>query len=962
MNAVAGAVSLRQSAQQHAVPPPAPLPPLAAAVRGRPVADRLVGRDGELGAMEAFLRQGLAGGATRTVYGTAGAGKSELLEAGVEAAAGAGLRVLRCAGARGAGAAPRSGLLQLMWPLLDGPPSARGAGPLRDLEELLLDCASGADGTPLPFLVLGALESAAADRPLLLAVDDFDALDAASAEVLAFVARRTTGRRLAVLIAARPGPGAGHGRRALLSGLPELPLRPLSPAHSAELLALRRPGCDPLAERELLATAAGNPLALLELPARTGESVPDLPPSSDRLAAALAPGAALLPAATRDLLLVAALHPDGELPLLMSAAARIGGTAPGFEAVERAERAGLVVCEGTGLRFTHPAAAGAVVHGVGPARCRTAHAALAEVMERDPVRRVWHSAQAAEGTDAGLAARLEAVHGDALERGEPVTAVRMLRRAADLYTAPEDQGRCALLAARLAHDLGSRRMARMLAHRALRHPLGPLGTLCARVLAGQRDGTGDERGSWADPANWPVPEGPGEEEHALELARLTAPGITADAERSEALLAFLDRMPRRAADPRLVHAMVSVGGTRRAGVVVARLSAASDTHLVPVRDLERLGEAALLAGAALRALDLYRQAEHRCRSLGLDDRLPHVWLRQGLAHLLMGDWGQAGRSFARCGETAPHRGRDRLASAASMLTRLVRGLRAGTVPAVDAADLAAARHSVRFVDDVVAVATAWARVEGGDFAGGHAGLLALLTDPGRAAVARYALVPFAEAADAVGAGRGARALLNRLAAEMEETKEAEETEADRSAPQAAAVAVDLSSPVAAELAVARAVLSDAQEADDRYGRAFAVDLSRRPFLAASLRLAHGRLLRRRREVTDSRVTLRQAAAAFTVADARARVARITAELRAGGARTETATPGGAGPASVRDLLSAQELRIARLAAHGLSNRAIGEELGLAPRTIGAYLYRIFPRLGVTARTQLVAVLREARDG
>ncbi|WP_078606651.1 AAA family ATPase [Streptomyces violaceorubidus] len=954
MNAVAGAVSLRQSAQQHAVPPPAP--PAAPSVRGRPAADRLVGREGELGAMEAFLRQGLAGGATRTVYGTAGAGKSELLEAGVEAAADAGLRVLRCAGARGAAAAPRSGLLQLMWPLLDGPPPVRGAGPLRDLEELLLDGASGADGTPLPFLVLGALESAAADRPLLLTVDDFDALDAASAEVLAFVARRTAGRRLAVLIAARHG--SGSGRRALLSGLPELPLGPLSPAQSAELVALRRPGCDPLAERELLATAAGNPLALLELPARTGESVPDLPPSSDRLAAALAPGAALLPAATRDLLLVAALHPDGELPLLMSAAARIGGTAPGFEAVERAEREGLVVCEGTGLRFTHPAAAGAVVHGVGPARCRTAHAALAEVMERDPVRRAWHSAQAAEGTDAGLAARLEAVHGDALERGEPVTAIRMLRRAADLYTAPEDQGRCALLAARLAHDLGSRRMARMLAHRALRHPLGPLGSLCARVLAGQQDATGDERRSWADPANWPVPEGPGEEEHALELARLTAPGITADAERSEALLAFLDRMPRRAGDPRLVHAMATVGGTRRAGVVVARLSAASDTHLVPVRDLERLGEAALLAGAALRALDLYRQAEHRCRSLGLDDRLPHVWLRQGLAHLLMGDWGQAGRSFARCGESAPHRGRDRLASAASMLGRLVRGLRAGTVPVVDAADLAAARHSVRFVDDVVAVATAWARVEGGDFTGGHAGLLALLTDPGRAAVARYALVPFAEAAEAVGAGRGARALLNRLAAE---TKETEETEADRSAPQAAAVAVDLSSPVAAELAVARAVLSDGQEADDRYGRAFAMDLSRRPFLAASLRLAHGRLLRRRREITDSRVTLRQAAAAFTVADARARVARITAELRAGGARTETAASGGAGPASVRDLLSAQELRIARLAAHGLSNRAIGEELGLAPRTIGAYLYRIFPRLGVTARTQLVAVLREVRD-
>ncbi|KUN18785.1 transcriptional regulator [Streptomyces antibioticus] len=941
MNAAAGTVSLRESAPQLAVPRRAPL---AAAVRGRPAADRLIGRDGELRALETFLRQGLVGGAARTVYGTAGAGKSELLEAGVEAAADAGLRVLRCAGVRGAGPGPRAGLLQLMWPLLDGPAPACGPGPLRELEELLLDNAPG-NGTRLPFLVLGALESAAADRPLLLAVDDFDALDAASADVLAFVARRTAGRPLAVLMAARPD----AGRRALLTGLPELPLGPLSLAHSAELLALRRPGCDALAERELLATAAGNPLALLELPVRTWESVPDLPPSSDRLAAALAPGAALLAPGTRDLLLVAALHPHGELPLLLSAAARIGGTAPGFEAVERAEREGLVLCEGAGLRFTHPAAAGAVVHGVSPARCRAAHAALAEVTARDRVRHAWHSAQAAEGTDAGLAARLEAAYGDALERGEEVTAVRMLRRAADLYTAPEDQGRCALEAALLAHDLGSRRMARMLAYRALRHPLGPLATLCARILTGQQDGTRDERRSWADPAEWPVPESRGEEEHALELARLTAPGAVGDAERSEALLAFLDRMPRRAADPRLVHAMATVGGTRRAGTVVARLSATPDPHLVPVRDLEQLGEAALLAGAALRALDLYRQAEHRCRFRGLDDRLPQLWLRQGLAHLLMGDWGQAGRSFARCGAAAPSRGRDHLASAAILFGRLARALRAGTVPAVDATELAAARRSVRFVDDVVAVATSWARVEGGDFTGGHSGLLALLTDPDRAAVARYALVPFAEAADAVGAGREARALLGRLAAE---------TETERSSSEAAA---DRSSPVAAELAVAWAVLAGEQDADERYAWASAMNLSRRPFLAASLHLSHGRLLRQRREVTDSRVALRQAAAAFTVADAQARVARITAELRAGGARSDTVAPGGAAPAGVRDQLSAQELRIARLAARGLSNRAIGEELGLAPRTIGAYLYRIFPRLGVTARTQLAAVLREMSD-
>lgn len=57
------------------------------------------------------------------------------------------------------------------------------------------------------------------------------------------------------------------------------------------------------------------------------------------------------------------------------------------------------------------------------------------------------------------------------------------------------------------------------------------------------------------------------------------------------------------------------------------------------------------------------------------------------------------------------------------------------------------------------------------------------------------------------------------------------------------------------------------------------------------------------------------------------------------------------------MLTARELRIAELAGRGLSNREIGERLGLSPRTVGACLYRIFPRLGVTARAQLGEVLK-----
>jgi DNA-binding NarL/FixJ family response regulator len=135
-------------------------------------------------------------------------------------------------------------------------------------------------------------------------------------------------------------------------------------------------------------------------------------------------------------------------------------------------------------------------------------------------------------------------------------------------------------------------------------------------------------------------------------------------------------------------------------------------------------------------------------------------------------------------------------------------------------------------------------------------------------------------------------------------------------------------------------------------------MARRPFLEAPLRLAHGRWLRRRRQSTEARVELRRAAAAFTMLGAEARAARIAGELRASGERAEGHRPNADRAPAAGDLLNAQELRIARLAARGLSNRQIGELLDLSPRTIGAYLYRIFPRLGVTSRAQLATLFRE----
>jgi DNA-binding CsgD family transcriptional regulator/tetratricopeptide (TPR) repeat protein len=802
---------------------------------------------------------------------------------------------------------------------------------LRMLEGLLIDGAgTPADRLHLPFAVLAVLGSAAADQPLLMVIDDWDALDEPSREILSFVARRTESRPMGVLVSSRPH----RSCTASLAGLPDISLSPLSPAVSAQLLAMERPGLDAQTVRDVLVIAAGNPLALLELPTDSAHVPPYLPPSSDRLSAALAPGAPRLPSDTRDLLLVAALHPTGDLPLLLSAASRIDGTAIDFAAVEPAERAGLVTLDGARLLFSHPATAGAAVHGVDATRCRAGHAALATVLPHGSVSQLWHLSQAAEAPDAELACHLESGYLPALDQRDPLMAVRLLQRAADLYPAPGDRARCALRAAQVAHDLGLEHMARRTAHRALRHPLGPLARLHAETLTQPR-GAGEVL--QADPLTWPTALDASEEESALELAELVAPKVTGDHSRVAALLAVLDALPTRASDPRLLKAMATVAPVRRASHVARRLAGLQGLSSLPAQAIERLGEAAMLIGDPLRALDMHRQAEQRYRFQDMPERLPRVLLQQELTYMALGDWRQAERSLGQCLELALELGQCHHAAAARLLTQLVRSLRTGTLPpgGSHSRDLEVARRSVPSIDEMLLIWTAVAQLEGGNAAACFTALSSALADPDLGPTVLFAVVPYAEAAATVHATAQAEALLSRL-----ETR----------------FAVACPSLASVQFSVARAILAEDSVAEDLFDRALAMDLRRRPSLEGMLRLAHGRWLRRRHQHADSRVSLRRAGAAFTMVGADARASQIAAELRASGERAEGSTVATARPLPAVGLLSAQELQIARLAGQGLSNREIGALLQLSPRTIGSHLYRIFPRLGVTARAQLAQAL------
>src|SRR5439155_3021744 len=146
------------------------------------------------------------------------------------------------------------------------------------------------------------------------------------------------------------------------------------------------------------------------------------------------------------------------------------------------------------------------------------------------------------------------------------------------------------------------------------------------------------------------------------------------------------------------------------------------------------------------------------------------------------------------------------------------------------------------------------------------------------------------------------------------------------------------------------LLADDEKATGLFEGALGADLGRWPFQRARLLLAYGQWLRRQRRITESRAPLRDARDAFDALGCAAFGDQARRELRASGESSRRREQ------VARDQLTAQELQVAHLAAQGLSNREIGQQLYLSHRTIATHLYRIYPKLGIAARNELVQAL------
>jgi len=878
------------------------------------------------------------------IRGEPGVGKTALLEYAVESAAG--LRVARVAGVESEMELAFAALQQLCAPMLDK--LAGLPGPQRAALGVAFGVETGA--APDRFLVglaaLSLLSEAAEQQPLLCVVDDAQWLDRASAQALAFAARRLLAEPVALVFATRE-PGEEF------RGLPELPVRGLRDSDAQELLSSVIGG--PLDERvrdRILAEARGNPLALLELP----REVPGMPGAMDVTGGV--PGVPgliedsflrrleVLPAATRRLILVAAAEPTGEPALVWMAAERLG---IGAGAVAPAADAGLLAI-GERVMFRHPLVRSAVYRAASPAERRAAHQALAAATDpqADPDRRAWHRAQATLGPDEDVAWELERSASRAQARGGLAAAAAFLERAAALTLDPARRAGRALAAAQAKYQAGAFDATLALLATAETGPPDELRRARADLLRGQV-AFSSSRGSDAPPlllkaARQFEPLDPrlARETYLDALAAAIFAGRLAlgGGIREVAEAARMAPPPGPARGPDLLldglALLICEGYPAGAPVLRQAVSAFRGPDVSAEEELRWLWLASYAAGIVwdYDSWDALSDRQVRlARDAGALIALPIALSMRATVHLFAGEFTEAASMVAQAESVAE-------ATGSSFTPYGALGL------AVFRGREAQAAHLIQVATDDVErrgeggglSAVQWAAAVLGNSLGRYEEALAAAQraseDSPAVRFASGALVELVEAAVRSGAPERAAGALQRLSG------------------IARACGTDWAGGAEAR---SRALVSDGaateslyREAINRFGRTrLRVDLGR-------ARLLYGEWLRRQRRRRDARDQLGSAYQIFDSIGAAAFAERARIELRATGGHPRQPT------VETPDTLTAQEALIARLAGEGASNPEIAAQLFISSATVAYHLRKVFTKLGISSRSQLAPALRARR--
>jgi DNA-binding CsgD family transcriptional regulator len=905
----------------------------------------LHGRERELSILNGMVDRLAAGtGGALILRGDPGIGKSALLAAVAATARDSGIEILTAVGVQSEARLPFAGLHQLLRPRLR---LAEGL-PARQRAALLAGFGGSEDvAAELYLIALATLElisDAAASSPVLLIVEDAQWLDQPSCTALAFVARRLAAEPAVLLIATRDGPDSPFDG----SGLPDLRLAGLDEQAAGALLDTYPTDLGPVVRERLLQDAAGNPLALVELPAallseHLGDSalVPSLLPLTARLERAFAMQEMELPVATRSLLLVAAADDDDALGELLSAASVVQSVPVTVDAVTPAVVAGLVKVTGGRLRFRHPLVRSAIYQAANLAQCHAAHAALAEVLAGQPDRRVWHRAAATFGPDEDLAAGLDEAAARAERRGAVSVAIRAHERAAELSDGPARRGVRLLRAAEMAFELGRQKLGLRLLRAA--EPLALAAQERTRLswlreIYDGADWSGAARvGSFVEIA--PRIRLDGHPDFALKVLHTVALRCwwgNPDEETRAAVVAAAERIPVPEDEPALLAVLAHADPVKRGAVVVERISRMTPDAGDPA-GMHLVGTAANAVWAYDLSLGFLGTAVDGLRAQGRMGLLAQALVAQAWAVV--------------------HLAREPLAvSAAEEAWRLTRetGQPQWAASArLAQATIAAQRGDVEVAEVLVSEA------EGLLVASGAGPMLALgQFVRGRGAVAhhRYAegfehhrrtLDPDDPAYHPYVGAWGLSDLVE-AAAHSGRPDSAKEYLAQLES----LAATTSGSLLRAEAGFARPMVAADDDAEALYEAALGRDLGNWPCYRGRMLLLYGRWLRRRRRVAESRVPLRAAREGFDALAFPRLAEAARQELRAAGETGRRRVP------EAWDELTPQELQIGRMAAQGLSNREIGEQLCLSHRTVGYHLHRIFPKLGITSRSQLHAAVVE----
>ena len=923
---------------------------------------RVLGRERELAEIDRFVAAAPSGPRALVLEGSAGIGKTTLWEAGIGTADAAGIRVLDSRAAESEATLSYSGLGDLFDPVFDEAGTGLPEPQRRALDAALLradDAVPVPDRRAISLGALGVVRTLAARSPLLIALDDVQWLDTSTANVVAFVLRRLAEEPVRIIASQRHGAGTPSGRLELAEAIgrdrvDRVTVGPLDEEATGRMLRARL-GAD-LSRPVILrihSVSQGNPLFALEIaraiagldtPQLSGEQFP-VPEDLRRL---LAARVGVLPAAARQTLLTVACLTHPTVDIVLAVASRPDEARQGLSA---AEAAGVIDRTGERVRFSHPLLGSTVYATASPRDLRALHQRLAERVA-DPEERARHLALASIGPDAEVAAELDEAARHARSRGAPDAAAELAELALQ-RTPDEDAQRLRerrLQAAGYHFDAGDAPQAIELLRLAGEDT--PPGPAHAEILyrSSSMSWMNLEHGVRA-PLMEALPE-------AGEDPALVA-GIELD-------LAWVD-IYQGDLDAALAHGQASVDHAQRSGDPATTADAVASHAMVRFLRGEQVDEAmsdaialqdeameasswtdvsvyttprSILGLQQMWSGDLEAARATLEHELAEYERLGMYTLRQEVLCYLAelgcraGRWREAAVYAADAAETVAGSG---MAASQTHVVRFNQALAAAYLgDADDSRRLATEGFELARANDD-AFNGAWnGAVLGfldlslGAFDAAHNHLAPVVAYLDRSGAAEPGVIPCIpddiEALIALGRTDEARDVLERF--------EAKARAKDR--PWARAAALRCTGALAAADSAWDAARIALDEAAEQHAR------TSQPFETARTAMVRGIVERRAKQKRAARASLEEALRAFDKLGAPLWSARARAELVRVVGEHDTATE-----------LTPTEVRVADLVAEGKTNREVADALFVSVKTVEANLTRIFHKLGMRSRADLI---------